>query len=585
VDQEDVAHGHDPLLIPGPERQAAIARMVFDVLDAGVVVQGPKGRIATANPAAAEIFGVALDDMMEARLEELPGRLLRADGTELPSDELPSQMAVRTGAAQLNVLVGLASPDRALRWIEISAQPLSWNGETFAVVSSIRDVTTRRMAEEALAHQARHDPVTGLPNRRLLMDRLDLALARAERSGRRVAVLFYDVDHFKLVNDSLGHHVGDAVLQQLAERFREGARAADTVVRFGGDEFVVVCEDLDQVEDALEIAERLTAAMKEPLLIDRSTRIVTVSAGVAISEPGDTPSSLLRDADAAMNLAKEKGRDRIDVFSDDVRNHAVRRLDLDTALRLALQRDELHLVYQPVLTVEGERVVGCEALLRWVSAEHGPITPAEFIPLAERSGLIGPIGAWVIRQAVRQLAEWHRDALVPDGFWTAINISGRQLGDPDLVAVITDTLAAAEVDPHLLHLEVTESAIIEDLATSIERLDELKTLGVHIDVDDFGTGYSSLSYLKRLPINTLKVDQSFTDGLGSDPHDTSIVLAIISLGHALDLDIVAEGVETATHLDELRLLGCDLAQGYHWSRPIPPAELVTWIAGRATDAP
>jgi diguanylate cyclase (GGDEF)-like protein len=557
--------------------------MVFERLDAGVVVQGPKGRIATANPAAAELFGLTVEELLDERLDDLPGRLLRLDGTDLAPEDVPGVVAARTGEPQLEVLIGLALDDEPVRWIEVSSQPLKWGGETFAVVSTIRDVTERQLAVEALAHQARHDPVTGLPNRRLLMDRLEHAIARVERTGRRVAVLFYDVDHFKLVNDSLGHAVGDAVLQQLAGRFRVLARSADTVARFGGDEFVVVCEDVDGVEHALEIAERLNASLEEPMLVDRDQRVVTVSTGIAIGAAGDDPEALLRDADAAMNLAKERGRARIEVFTEDLRSHALRRLGLDTSLRMAAGRGELHLAYQPIVTVDGEEPVGCEALLRWSSAEHGSIQPAEFIPLAERSGVIGTIGAWVIGEAVRQLATWLDEGSVPADLWTSVNISARQLADSDLVAIITEALDDTGLDPQHVHLEVTESTIIDDLATSVARLDALKSLGVHLDVDDFGTGYSSLSYLKRLPIDTLKIDRSFTDGLGSDPSDTSIVHAIISLGHALDLDVVAEGVETAAHLEELRSLDCDLAQGFHWCEPLSPDQLAGWFATHRTD--
>jgi diguanylate cyclase (GGDEF)-like protein/PAS domain S-box-containing protein len=577
VDPSDHGAGGDALLTPGPEREATIARMVFEVLDAGVIVQGPLGRIATANPAAAAIFGISLEELFEARLEDLPARLLRADGSELPSDEVPGVVAARTGEPQLDVLVGLHPHGGELRWIEVSAQPLVWDERVFAVVSSIRDVTERQAATEALAHQARHDPVTGLPNRRMLMDRLETALARAERTGHGVAVLFSDIDHFKLVNDSLGHAVGDAVLQQLAARYRASARSVDTVARFGGDEFVVVCEDVEGIEHAIEIAQRLDAAVEEPMLVDRDQRIVTVSTGVALGRAGASPTGLLRDADAAMNLAKEKGRARIEVFSDELRSHAVRRLDLDTALRMASRRGELHLAYQPILVIDSEAPVGCEALLRWSSVDHGVISPAEFIPLAERSGLIGQIGEWVVREAVRQLAEWHHAGIGDEDLWTAINISARQLGDADFVSIITSALEETQLDPRHLHLEVTESTIIDDLATSAARMDELKALGVHIDVDDFGTGYSSLSYLKRLPIDTLKIDRSFTDGLGTDPSDTSIVHAIISLGHALDLDIVAEGVETELQLAELRDLGCDLAQGFHWAKPLDPDDFATWL--------
>jgi len=692
-------HGSAPQSL-SPEQDAAIARMVFNALDAGVMVQGPLGRIAAANPAAARILGVELDDIVGGDASGLAGPLLRPDGTPMSAEEMPSRVAVRTGQPQLDVLVGLPVDEgEEQRWMEVSARPLTQRGEVFAVVLTLRDVTERKRAEEALrnaerrqrivlehavggyailddagrlldgsaslvdwwggrrseqlsigidrmhpedrdaawrvieqakssparprrcelrvidddgqvrwidftatdqradpavggivvnftditerkladealAHQALHDPVTGLPNRRLLTDRLELALARAERSGSRVGVLFFDVDHFKLINDSLGHPAGDLVLQELAGRFRTGARESDTVVRFGGDEFVIVCEELADIHEAGEVAHRLTTRIEEPFLIDHGERIVTVSAGVAISHAGDTPASLLSDADAAMNVAKERGRARVETFSDEMRSQATRRFDLESAMRRVLERDELHLVFQPVMRVDTGVPVGCEALLRWDHPQLGVVTPAEFVPLAERSGLIVPIGAWVVRRALEQLVRWDEGTPAGRPLWVAINLSARQLGTPDLVGVVTEAIEATGIDPARLHLEVTESALIDDLATSVERLGELKQLGVRIDVDDFGTGYSSLSYLKKLPLDTLKIDGSFVGGLGADPHDTSIVRAIISLGHALDLDLIAEGVEQPAQLAELEQLGCDMAQGFHWSRPLPPDEFL-----------
>ncbi len=688
-----------------PEQDLAIAHLVFNALDEGVLVQGPLGRIAIANPAAARILGVDIEELIGGDVRDLAQPAIQADGSVLAQHQLPGQLAVSTREPQLGVLLGLADEDDGtVRWLEVNSRPLMSGGEVFAVVSSIRDVTERRRAEEALrnaerrqrvvlehavggyailgddgrlidgsaelygwwerrqsnhmtigfdslhaddrssgwriieqakaspgtpqrselrvinemdettrwieftatdqrgdpavggivvnftditdrkladealAHQALHDPVTGLPNRRLLADGLADALARAVASESLVAVLFFDVDHFKLVNDSLGHPAGDRVLQELAGRFQAGARDGDMVVRFGGDEFVVVCEGLHSVDEALEVAHGLTARMEEPFLIDRAERIVTISAGVAISEPGATESSLLRDADAAMNLAKERGRARVELFSAELRSQATRRLNLTTALRHALSRDEFRLVYQPVVVAETGRPVGCEALLRWEHPKLGSVSPAEFITLAERSGLIVPIGTWVLRQALEQLDAWHRQRPGEDDLWVAINLSARQLNAPDLVEVVSKALSETGLDAECVHLEVTESSLVDDLAGSIERLRQLKDLGVHIDVDDFGTGYSSLSYLKRLPIDTLKIDRTFIDGLGTDPDDTAIVRAIVSLGQALDLDLIAEGVETGIQLAELQLLGCGLAQGFHWSKPLPPDEFIDWLA-------
>ena len=654
MDEDEFSPGQPESAELAPELQEQLSKMVFDALDHGVVLQGPRGRIAAANPAAARILGIALDELVGNDLAEVP-RILDAQGRVLAVDQLPSRQAAQTGRTQHDVLLCLPGQDGPDRWIEVTARPLNWHGQTMAVVSSLREVTERHRAEETLrntehrqrvvlehavggyailgsdgrpidgsgslfewwdrrrsqglsigfdsllpedrsrafeqleqakadpgvpqrselrvtgedgglrwieltatdqrhdpavggvvinftditerkqveqafAHQALHDPVTGLPNRRLLTERLEHALEAAAQRGTRVGVLFFDVDHFKLVNDSLGHPAGDLVLGELAQRFSRAAREGDTLARFGGDEFVVVCEDLADIDEAMEIARRFAGLIDDtPLLVDRTERIVTVSAGVAVSEPGESASTLLRDADAAMNLAKERGRARVEGFSGELRSQAIRRLDLDTALRRALEHDDLHLVYQPVLNLETGLPVGCEALLRWEHPDLGTISPAEFIPLAEQSGLIVPLGAWVIARSIHQLAEWHRDTPQTSGLWMAINLSARQLSSPGLVALITDALEGNQIDPSHLHLEVTESVLIDDRATAITRLGQLKDLGVRIDIDDFGTGYSSLAYLKKLPIDTLKIDRSFTDGLGTDPDDTSIVHAIISL--------------------------------------------------------
>jgi EAL domain-containing protein (putative c-di-GMP-specific phosphodiesterase class I) len=351
-------------------------------------------------------------------------------------------------------------------------------------------------------------------------------------------------------------------------------------VRFGGDEFVVVCEEVDDEHAAVELTERLVGSLEDPVVVEQDQRVVTLSVGIAVSRPGDTASSLVRDADSAMNRAKERGRARIELFNDELRNEAVRRLDLDTALRRAIERGELRLAYQPIVTVDRGTPVGVEALLRWTNPEHGAISPAEFIPLAERSGTILSLGTWVLHQAVTDLARWRHDAEVPRDFWMSINLSARQLVDPGIVRSIADALSDAGLDPQALHVELTESALIDDLTTTLARLDELQALGVRIDVDDFGTGYSSLSYLKRLPLDTLKIDRSFIDGLGPDPSDISIVHAIVDLGHALGLQTVAEGVETETQLAALRQLGCDLAQGFHWSEPVDAAAVLAWVAHR-----
>jgi diguanylate cyclase (GGDEF)-like protein/PAS domain S-box-containing protein len=432
----------------------------------------------------------------------------------------------------------------------------------------LHDISERKEIEDRLAHQATHDPLTALPNRSLLLDRLDQALRRARRNHRRVAVLFLDLDHFKVVNDSLGHGLGDRLLIAIAERLQTALRPADTVARFGGDEFVVLCEDLVNQEDAVAIADRVNDAISGPFVIDDTEVFVGVSIGIAFPDDNEAdPETLIRDADAAMYQAKDRGRARWVVFDNAMRASAVDRLDIENALRRALDRRELRVFYQPLIDLETGEINGVEALLRWEHSERGLLLPGDFIAVAEETGLIVPMGSWVLDQACRQAQRWQ--ASIPDlkPLVVAVNLSGRQLGHPRLVEDVAAIIADTGIDPANLELEITESVLMDDVEMSEETLGRLKTLGVKLVVDDFGTGYSSLSYLRRFPVDVLKVDQSFVDGLGADPGDSAIVTAIVTLAHTLGLRAVAEGVETKEQLTELRRLGCDTAQGFYFAKP------------------
>jgi diguanylate cyclase (GGDEF)-like protein/PAS domain S-box-containing protein len=440
--------------------------------------------------------------------------------------------------------------------------------EFFSAV--LHDISERKAFEHRLAHQATHDPLTGLPNRTLLLDRLDIALRRARRNMRRVAVLFLDLDHFKVVNDSLGHGLGDRLLVAIADRLRAALRPADTVARFGGDEFVVLCEDLLNQADAVAIAERVNEAITGPFVIDDTEVFVGVSIGIAFPDDNNAdPETLIRDADAAMYQAKDRGRARWVIFDNAMRASAVDRLDIENALRRALERRELRVFYQPMVELSSGRIIGVEALLRWEHAERGLLLPGDFIAVAEETGLIVPIGSWVLDQACRQVQRWQ--AAIPElgPLVLAVNLSSRQLGHHRLVEDVARVLRDTGIDPSYVELEITESVLMDDVEMSEETLGRLKTLGVKVVVDDFGTGYSSLSYLRRFPVDLLKVDRSFVDGLGSDPGDSAIVTAIVTLAHTLGLRAVAEGVETEEQLGELRRVGCDSAQGFYFARPVP----------------
>jgi diguanylate cyclase (GGDEF)-like protein len=444
-----------------------------------------------------------------------------------------------------------------------------------SVANVLAAAIERRRSEAETRHQALHDPLTGLPNRALFKDRLQHALARNRRSGGTLAVLFLDVDNFKVVNDSLGHEAGDGLLCALAPRLAECVRSGDTVARFGGDEFVLLCEDISDEQEALEIAERVKQCFARPLPIAGGEHFVTASIGVAMPTPGhDSSDSLLRDADAAMYQAKQRGRARFELFDSAMRATAVKRLQTEAELRHALERDELRLVYQPVIDLETGRMVAVEALVRWEHPERGMVSPADFIPVAEESGLIVPLGRWVIREAARKAAHWRRMAAAGENpLVVSVNLSARQMSEPELVPTVAEIIREFDVDPPQLALEITETVLVEDTVSAADTLHELQALGVKLVLDDFGTGYSSLGYVKRFPLSFLKLDRSFVAELGKSQRDAAIISAIVDLSRALDARVVAEGVETEDQLRRVRALGCDLAQGFLFARPLPPDEI------------
>lgn len=394
--------------------------------------------------------------------------------------------------------------------------------------------------------------------------------------GRGVAVIFVDLDNFKVINDSLGHDAGDRLLRNVSERLRRVLRPEDLLARFGGDELAVCIERVDDAERALRVADRMATALRAPFVLDGEQRFVTASFGIAIAgpdEPERSPETLLRDADAAMYRAKERGKARAEVFDRTMRRRAVERLELESGLRDALARGQLRVVYQPEVSLESGRIVAVEALLRWEHPLHGPISPARFIPIAEQSGLIVPIGAWVLREACRQAARWNAQP-GGDGVVVAVNLSPRQLGATDLAATVRGALEGAGLAPDRLCLEITESAVMADPDAAIESLHMLKRLGVKLAIDDFGVGYSSLSHLRELlPVDVLKIDRSFIDGLVLRGEDRAIVTAIVELARSLGVDAVAEGVESGEQAAVLRQMRCHVAQGFHFARPQPPADV------------
>jgi diguanylate cyclase (GGDEF)-like protein/PAS domain S-box-containing protein len=431
------------------------------------------------------------------------------------------------------------------------------------------DVTERKRIEAQLAHQALRDALTGLPNRALFHDRLAQALTRAERFGSIVGVMFLDLDNFKVVNDSLGHACGDELLVKVTERLCTCLRADDTAARLGGDEFTILVDRLGDPDEAAAIAARVIEAMQAPFTIGERDVYITTSIGIAVSSPQcQTAEGLVRHADLAMYRAKANGKARYELFDASMTATIMERLELETDLRRAIDRGEFRLVYQPILALQTGHVVEYEALVRWEHPLRGLVSPNDFIPIAEETGLIRPIGQWVLEEACRQAMIWQRRSPTDVSPVMCVNLSVRQFRNPKLVQDISGVLDATGLASRCLKLEITESAVMEDVEATIDKLLELKALGIQLAIDDFGTGYSSLNYLKRLPVDTLKIDRSFVSGLGDDPQDAAIVRNVIGLARSLHLTVTAEGIETEDQLTQLRAFGCDNGQGYFFARPM-----------------
>jgi len=440
-------------------------------------------------------------------------------------------------------------------------------------------VMTLRSNQVELVHFALHDPLTDLPNRVLFGDRIEHALARRTSPGRRVAVLLCDLDSFKDVNDTLGHSSGDEVLVSAADRLSSCVRPGDTVARIGGDEFAILIDDASSVDEVASVAARVCSAMRSPFTVAGRDFIVHASVGIAMGNQHDAKSDeLLRDADVALYAAKDAGGDDYTFFEPRLGKAYIDRLGLQAELAVALDTGQLFMEYQPIFELASGRIVGVEALLRWRHPRRGVLEPVDFLSVAESSGMVVQIGAWALQEALCQLRGWRDRVPAAAHLWTAVNVSARQLAGGDLAGAVSKAIRSSGIEPESLHLELTESAVIDQVEWSLVVLRDLKGLGATLEIDDFGTGYSSLAYLKQLPIDGVKIDRAFVDGLGTDGRDAVIVEAIVSLAHALQLRASAEGVETSRQVEWLTTLGCDHAQGYYWSAPLTAASFEQWLA-------
>ena len=529
------------------------------------------GHFTYANAAARVRFGMDSDEAMSrmraidvyapsARASFLGEALPTANRLGVWSGEIDLQLPDGSEMPVSQVLVAHRRPDGSIDYYS----------------SITRDLTEKRNIELQLAQVGMYDVLTGLPQRSLFVEALGAAMQSAMDDGTQVAVMLLGLDHFKLVNDSFGHDSGDLMLRLVTQRLEGFTPTSSLLARFSGDVFCMLTPGVESEAEALRMADDIAAGMAAPYQLDGDEVFVTMSVGIAMSGGTDsvaTPETMLRDADAALHRAKERGRARSELFVEDYRATAVHRLRTANDLHRALTEQEFRVVYQPEVDLRTGHVTGVEALVRWHHPERGLVPPAEFIPLAEQTGLIAGIGAWVLDTALQQAAFWKHARFDGSSLTVWVNLSARQLGDPGLVELVADTLARNGIDAAQLGLEITESALLEDAEGAVTALSSLRELGVRLAVDDFGTGYSSLSYLKRLPVDAVKIDRSFVDGLAVDGDDSAIVAAVAGMARALRLTTIAEGVENLDQLQALKRLGCDLAQGYFFTTPQPPSHI------------
>ncbi|MBU1978037.1 MAG: EAL domain-containing protein, partial [Gammaproteobacteria bacterium] len=548
------------------EDKLRLSAAVFENTSEGVLITDSNSRIVSINKGFTEITGYSHEEM----IGETPNLLKSGRHDEDFFAAMWSTIR-ETGRWQGEIWNRRKNGDIYPEWLNIS-EVKDERGRTINYVGVFSDISAMKESESKLDHLAHHDPLTGLPNRLLMSMRMEHSLTHARRNSSLLAVLFLDLDHFKNINDTLGHPIGDLLLQEVAHRLTGCVREDDTVSRLGGDEFTILLEDLHDSRFVSDVAQKIIATLVDRFVLQGHEVFITCSIGISLfPSDGDNVTTLLKNADSALYRAKDQGRNNYQYYTEELTTRAMERLSMENNLRHALERNELILHYQPQVDLYSGRIIGMEALVRWQHPEIGLIAPGNFIPLAEETGLIIPIGEWVLRTACARLQAW-----IDEGFpkvRMAVNLSSRQFNQKDLAEVVARALQDTGLDPNCLELELTESLIMQDAEAAIVVLHKIKALGVQFSIDDFGTGYSSLSYLKRFPIDRIKIDQSFVRNITTDPEDAAVSQAIISLSHSLNMKTVAEGVETFEQQEFLRSRQCDEIQGFYFSRPVPEQEM------------
>lgn len=555
------------------ERKLALLGQVFESTSEGIALSNAAGKIFMVNSAFSQLTGFSAERALGSSLAELNTHPQAAGVHGRIREELAKE-----GRWQGEIDSRGAEGQDRQHWMAVTALQRPQESAT-NYVWALRDISEIKRNEEQITYLAYHDALTGLPNRLLFNDRLKVAMAHAQRYNLTLAILFLDLDNFKNINDGLGHGVGDKLLQDLAKRLEDLVRDEDTVARLGGDEFIMLLEGKRDPRYSARVADRILESFKKPFVIEDHDLHVTGSIGITIfPEDGEDSETLVSNADMAMYRAKAQGRNAYTMFTKTMNSKIKKRMELEGALRKAVEQEEFTVFYQPKVELDGGSVVGMEALVRWLRPGQGMVSPGEFIPVAEDTGLIVDIGEWVLAQACRQARSWHEQGF--NKLHVSVNLSPRQFQQKDLVPTVRGHLSDTGLPAEFLELEVTESMVMNDVDDAIITLEELAALGVDLSMDDFGVGYSNLYYLKRFPVNTLKIDKSFVQDITNEPDDRSIVDTIINMSRSLKLKVIAEGVETQEQLQFLKDLECDQMQGFLFSRPLPPEDITKLLASQ-----